>query len=87
MNMKSSSTSAVSSAKSENAGRRRSGIKVKWPLLITTDNGLSKGNTDKITGVGIFMTGDDPLVLKTIYKIRIKPLECRSFELTCKMVW
>ena len=87
-NMKPSNRASVSPVKAKNSGRRRSGIKVQWPLtIITTDSGLNQGVVDKITDVGIFMTGDDPLVLKTLYRVRIKPPNCRRFELTCKMIW
>jgi hypothetical protein len=61
-------------------------IKVRWPLLIYTDDGPIEGETRTLTGAGIFVRCEERLRKNKIYRMIIKHPKM-AIEVEGQLTW
>jgi uncharacterized protein (TIGR02266 family) len=62
--------------------------KLKWPVVIQTEEGSSEGVTRNITPDGCFITCRKPLRLNVVFELAIKiPNSKSSIKATAEVVW
>ena len=67
--------------------RRNPRIRVKWPITILTNGSKIEGEIRNISKAGILILPKEPLCLYELYRVHIRPPNCQSRELTCKVIW
>lgn len=65
---------------------KRSRIKIRWPITITTDQGGIDGELRTVTNAGIFIHCDRPLNNNETYRIVIRPTPELSIEIKGKLI-
>jgi hypothetical protein len=67
--------------------RKQHRIKVRWPLVLITDQGVIQGETRNICADGLFMCSEEPLLLNETFHIQISPPDYQSTDLTGRAIW
>jgi len=60
---------------------------VKWPIVLTNQDGAVEGETLNISRDGISFCSDDPVTYKEKYKVRILPPDHGEIQAVGQVTW
>ncbi|UCD32900.1 MAG: PilZ domain-containing protein [Desulfobacterales bacterium] len=67
--------------------RKNPRVEVRWPIKVSTNEGLVEGETVNISLDGVSIYCSDPLPFNEVLSISIEPLNQSVIELSGKVIW